>query len=272
MPARGPRGRRGGRPNARLEPRDPLFQRLQLELAGRAADPHQRELQRQPRVGALAHLVVGVAQQVDEPVHRRRLEPVGLGLSRARSSSVAATSSGGSPSCWQRKSARRWPSRSVTSDAEVGAAVDLGGDHAAGSRRRPSATMSSVWNSTSPSVVPSSSRTSATPIRPSQAVDSWSSVETASRKLPPAARATRPIAAGSMSIDSASAMRCSTAPISGSPGRWKTNRWQRLRMVGSIACISVVQSTNTTCSGGSSSVFRTALDASFVSMWASSTM
>ena len=39
-----------------------------------------------------------------------------------------------------------------------------------------------------------------------------------------------------------------------------------------MALISVVQSTKTTWSGGSSSVFRTAFDASFVSMCASSTM
>ena len=67
-------------PARRLEPCDALLERLQLELAGGAADPHQRELQRQSRVGALAHLVVGVAQQVDEPVHVAGWQPVGLGL------------------------------------------------------------------------------------------------------------------------------------------------------------------------------------------------
>ena len=67
-------------------------------------------------------------------------------------------------------------------------------------------------------------------------------------------------------------MRCSTVEISGRPGRWNVKRWQRLRMVGSIDCISVVQSTNTTWSGGSSSVFSTAFEASLVSMWASSMM
>ena len=95
---------------------------------------------------------------------------------------------------------------------------------------------------------------------------------TPSRKLPPAARATSCTAASSISIPSAVAIRRSTSEISPSPGRWNTNRWQRLRMVGSIDCSSVVQSTNTTWSGGSSSVFRTAFEASLVSMCASSTM
>ena len=67
-------------------------------------------------------------------------------------------------------------------------------------------------------------------------------------------------------------MRCRTVEISGSPGRTKAKRWQRLRIVGSIAVISVVHSTNTTCGGGSSSVFSTAFEASLVSMWASSMM
>ena len=67
-------------------------------------------------------------------------------------------------------------------------------------------------------------------------------------------------------------MRCRTVEISGRPGRANAKRWQRLRIVGSIAAISVVQSTKTACAGGSSSVFSTAFEASFVSMWASSMM
>ena len=126
--------------------------------------------------------------------------------------------------------------------------------------------------STSASVVPSRSRTAATVIASGQAVASWSSDDTASRKLPPAARAIVVTAAGSISIDSSRAIRCSTVEISGRPGRANANRWQRLRIVGSIAAISVVQRTNTACEGGSSSVFSTAFEASFVSMWASSMM
>ena len=75
------------------------------------------------------------------------------------------------------------------------------------------------------------------------AVCSWSSSDTASRKLPPPARATIVIAASSISIPSAVAIRFSSSLVSACVGRWNANRWQRLRMVGSIACISVVQST-----------------------------
>ena len=57
------------------------------------------------------------------------------------------------------------------------------------------------------SVVPSRARTSSTPIGPLQAVASWSSADTASRKLPEAARATSDTAAGSISMLSAAAMR-----------------------------------------------------------------
>ena len=48
--------------------------------------------------------------------------------------------------------------------------------------------------------------------------------------------------------------------------------WVRLRMVGSTLCGSVVASTNTTCDGGSSSVFSSAFDAAVDSMWTSSRM
>jgi hypothetical protein len=46
----------------------------------------------------------------------------------------------------------------------------------------------------------------------------------------------------------------------------------RERMVGGTSCGSVVASTKTTCSGGSSSVLSSAADAPFDSMWTSSTM
>ena len=54
--------------------------------------------------------------------------------------------------------------------------------------------------------------------------------------------------------------------------RLKTNCWQRPSTVSGTLLASVVQSTNMTCGGGSSSVFRRALNASVVSMCASSMM
>ena len=52
----------------------------------------------------------------------------------------------------------------------------------------------------------------------------------------------------------------------------KSNRWQRERIVIGSFSGSVVQSTNFTWAGGSSSVFSSALKASRVSMWTSSMM
>ena len=52
----------------------------------------------------------------------------------------------------------------------------------------------------------------------------------------------------------------------------KSKRWQRERIVAGTFCGSVVAKTNFTCGGGSSSVLSSALNASVVSMWTSSTM
>ena len=52
----------------------------------------------------------------------------------------------------------------------------------------------------------------------------------------------------------------------------KSKRWQRERMVSGTLLGSVVQKTNLTFGGGSSSVLRSALKASRVSMWTSSMM
>jgi hypothetical protein len=79
-------------------------------------------------------------------------------------------------------------------------------------------------------------------------------------------------AAGSTSISSVSEISRSFSESSEIPGRRKSKLWQRLMIVGKILCFSVVASTKTTCSGGSSSIFRSALKASVVSMWTSSIM
>ena len=60
--------------------------------------------------------------------------------------------------------------------------------------------------------------------------------------------------------------------MSGAGMRRRSNRWQRLRIVGSTFCGSVVAKMNLTCSGGSSSVLSSALNAAEVSMWTSSMM
>ncbi len=55
-------------------------------------------------------------------------------------------------------------------------------------------------------------------------------------------------------------------------GRRKSKRWHRDRMVAGTLCGSVVASTKTAWTGGSSRVLSRALKASGVSMWTSSTM
>ena len=52
--------------------------------------------------------------------------------------------------------------------------------------------------------------------------------------------------------------------------RLNSNRWQREMIVWGILSSSVVAKIKTTCGGGSSSVFNSALNASLVNMWTSS--
>ena len=101
---------------------------------------------------------------------------------------------------------------------------------------------------------------------------SWSSVPSASRKLPVAERAIRATAPSSTSIDSAAATRLTTSAICSREGRWKSKRWQRSTIVAITFWGSVVARTKAVCGGGSSRVLRKAFHASLVSMCASSRM
>ena len=77
----------------------------------------------------------------------------------------------------------------------------------------------------------------------------------------------------SLASSPASATTWSTSSVSWlASSRCTSKCWVRLRMVGSSFCGSVVASTNTTWSGGSSSVLSSALDAFLLSMWTSSRM
>ena len=79
-------------------------------------------------------------------------------------------------------------------------------------------------------------------------------------------------APGSKGTPSSSRMRVRLAVrSSGEIGR-KSKRWQRESTVAGIFLGSVVARMKTTCAGGSSSVFRNALNAAPESMWTSSTM
>ena len=67
-------------------------------------------------------------------------------------------------------------------------------------------------------------------------------------------------------------MRVRCLAIRAAGMRRKSNRWQRDRIVSSTFSGFVVANMNFTCSGGSSSVLSSALNAAVESMWTSSMM
>ena len=71
-------GARADRRYARLELLEPVRRRLAREVGRGPRHLHERELERQARVAALAHVLDGHGQQVDEPQHRRRRQLVRL--------------------------------------------------------------------------------------------------------------------------------------------------------------------------------------------------
>ena len=104
------------------------------------------------------------------------------------------------------------------------------------------------------------------------AATTWSSADSMSRAEPAPARTTYSIASGVTSSPASSTMYSASLRSSSAESRWTSNCCVRLRMVGSTFSGSVVASTNTTWSGGSSSVFSSVLDAAVDSMWTSSRM
>ena len=75
-----------------------------------------------------------------------------------------------------------------------------------------------------------------------------------------------------MAMPSLEAMSSRLRTMSGTDMRLKSNVWQRDRIVGSILCFSVVARMKMAWAGGSSRVFRKALNAAEESMWTSSMM
>ena len=128
-----------------------------------------------------------------------------------------------------------------------------------------STTVSQRRKSESSSTAPRSWSTDCTVTWPSVAAESWSRIDSASRKEPRAPRAISASAASGASIASPSATFRSTLTRSGSRGRWNMNVWQRERTVGSTFARSVVQKTKSRCGGGSSISFRSAFQAASVS-------
>ncbi len=117
---------------------------------------------------------------------------------------------------------------------------------------------------------PGSRRTRASSTASAESVAAWSSSESPSRRLPSAAVARIRSAPGVTRIFSAAATFESCSAISAVVSARKAKRWQRDTIVGGILCSSVEARMKRACGGGSSSVFRSALNASVVSMWTSS--
>ena len=101
-------------------------------------------------------------------------------------------------------------------------------------------------------------------------IDNWSSVLIPSRNPPRERSAINLAASSSIANPSFFAIFINwRVIISVGIGR-KKNCWTRLRIVAGSLSASVVARINTTCSGGSSKVFNSALNAGFDSMWTSS--
>ena len=119
---------------------------------------------------------------------------------------------------------------------------------------------------------PSIDRTVSASIVPAPCAMAWSSSDSASRTEPSAARAIIASASGSMRTPSRAQMPARCDDSSPASTRRRSKRWQRDRIVTGTLRISVVANTNLACGGGSSSVFRKALNAFSDSMWTSSMM
>ncbi len=114
---------------------------------------------------------------------------------RSRISSVSGTESGTSPMCWTSITCLRWSSSSVTSRPRSWPWSASSSTNVSAPAVSRSTTKSQIRKRASSSTAPSSWSTDCTDTLPSVADESWSSVETASRKLPRADRATRARAA-----------------------------------------------------------------------------
>ena len=98
----------------------------------------------------------------------------------------------------------------------------------------------------------------------------WSKILSASRIPPSAFSAITARASSSKLMPSFWATDFKWSMVLRTVIRSKSYIWQRLRMVGSILCFSVVAKMKITCAGGSSNVLRKALKAAVESIWTSS--
>ena len=264
----------GGAVAALLELLEPVRDRLAREVGAGPRHLDERELERQARVAALAHVLDGDGEQVDQPEHGR--------LRRA-----------GSPARAAARASPRSPAATRAPRPCAGRAAGGAGARAGRATSRPRSWPCSESSSTN---VERAGRVAVDDevAEPEQRLllDRAEELEhglhgdLAARSRPRAGRASRrrrgtsrarrarraTSAASGASIPSPSATRRRQRTSSGSRGRWKTNVWQRERTVGSTFARSVVQKTKRRCGGGSSISFSSAFQAASVSWCASSRM
>ena len=136
------------------------------------------------------------------------------------------------------------------------------------SRRRTCSISSAVWRFPAR---PSTSNTAAASMAPPAAAH-WSKRLSPSRSAPSARRLKSSAPSGRRSIFSCPATYKSRRSTSWGVMRLKAYRWQRERMVAGTLCSSVVARMKMRCSGGSSRIFSSALNAGTESICTSSTM
>ena len=132
--------------------------------------------------------------------------------------------------------------------------------------------LSVIFKMSSGEQIPNASMTCSYDISPSQYETHISASERVSRALPCPACANATKASCSYFLPMPSKAFISSLTSSSMVSRRKSNRIQRDKMVAGIFCTSVVASIKMTCSGGSSNVFNSALNAAAESICTSSTI
>ena len=237
---------------------------------------------RHSRISAISSSSLGCG------LHRASLSAAERMFSTRRMSSMVvrsacAASAARRPSVVSRRSTSRCPvlttrrSRNWSINVRITWRMSFPSSTTRPTRARHSATSRAMMAPAKPRAVCSSTTprtvtTSREVIGPAANAVSWSRIDSASRTDPSALPAISASALSSMANPSPAAMSLSRATISFCDTRRKSNRWQRDRIVAGRRCGSVVTRTRMAWAGGSSSVFRRALAASVVSMWASSMM
>ena len=252
-PVRAPAGAGAAADAARrdgpLEAVEACRQALERGVGVGPGEPDERHLEGDARVGRLAHV---------DAAHRRPLRAPGCTSGRlscpAQPSTTGALGLGqvaraGRP-CARGTRRAGWPSSASPSTR--------------GSRPAPTASATATQGGARVARRPRR-RAGRRPARPGRAP----------RRRPPPGRAPRACrgpsprrpharsstASASTSSPASAMTHCTCSASSSAGSRWNSKCWVRLRMVGSTFCGSVVASTNTTWSGGSSSVFSSAFDA-----------